>query len=66
MSGRSGLGWYDVTSGGQTVGFVVKPSRPNGKWHGYLDRASGNAKRVGSASDREGAAEMVRRAHEQG
>lgn len=64
MTGRSGLGWYDVTSDGKTIGFVVAPSRPTGKWHAYLDRASGNAKRVGSAASREAAAEMVRSAHE--
>ena len=62
MSGRTGPGWIDVTVEGETVGFVVVPSRPGGKWYCYQDLPNANSKRVGDAPDKDKAFEMVRRA----
>lgn len=62
MSGRTGSGWIDVTVEGETVGFVVVPSRPDGPWYCYLDKENANSERVGSANSKDKAFEMVRRA----
>lgn len=60
MTARRGADSSDVTSSGKTVGFIVKPSQPGGKWHCYVD-APGGAKHVGWASDDVMAREKVRR-----
>lgn len=64
MSGRKGDGWVDVTVEGETVGFVVVPSREGGEWYCYADKPNANSERVGSAPDKDKAFEMVRKAHE--
>lgn len=60
MSGRS-TDSTDVTSGGKVVGFIVKPSRPGGKWHCYVDKPDGGSRHVGWAADDVFAREKVRR-----
>lgn len=60
--GRSGSGWIDVTVEGETVGFIVIPTKPHGTWHCYLDKENANSERVGSASSKDKAIEVVRRA----
>lgn len=62
--GRSGSGWIDVTVEGETVGFVVVPSRDGGKWYCYLDKKNANSEQVGSAPDKDKAFALVRSAHE--
>lgn len=51
----------DVTVSRKVVGYVVKPSRPGGKWHCYVDKADGTSRHVGWASDQVSANEKVRR-----
>lgn len=62
MSGRTGSGWIDVTVEGETVGFVVVPSREGGKWYCYIDPPNANSKRVGAASSKDEAFKIVREA----
>lgn len=64
MSGRRGDGWVDVTVEGETVGFVVVPSRDGGKWYCYVDKPNDNSERVGSAPNKDKAFALVRSAHE--
>lgn len=63
---RSGYGWVDVTAGGKTVGFIVKPSNPGGKWHCYVDKPNGQSRHVGWAEDDRLAREKVRAAAARG
>lgn len=60
--GRGGSGWIDVTVEGETVGFVVVPSREGGTWYCYLDKENANSERVGSANSKDKAFEIVRKA----
>lgn len=56
-------GWADVRLKGQTVGFVVTPSNPGGKWHAYLDfQAKAGSSRIGSYDSKDAAVKAVQKA----
>lgn len=64
---RSGSGWTDVQANGHTVGFVVSPTTPGGKWHAYLDNiGSSGSRRVSSESTKDAAIEAVKKAAKRG
>lgn len=63
MASRSGSAWTDVRVKGEVVGFVVSPSKPGGKWHGYLDnKGKAGSVRIGSYNDKSAAVTAVENA----
>jgi hypothetical protein len=63
MAGRDGADWIDVRIKGQTVGFVIRPSNPGGKWHAYMDHQhKAGSSRIGSYDNKDAAVKAVQRA----
>jgi hypothetical protein len=62
MSGRSGLGWTDVTLQGEVVGFVTGPDK-DGKYVCFLDNEGAGSKSVGVANEKTTAVALVKDAH---